>query len=383
MSVPRVAFITSCLLPTQVSLLNCLAGLGAVQIDVLLSSLQREGLPERGSLRTSILENLFPRLNLSLLEGYQVSPGLVKWLTDTRYDCFLIGGYSKFWAHAALGVAACRRTPYILYCESHNHAKRGLFKRCVKSALLAPVVRAAAAHVAVSSWAKEYLVQHGAKTVDVFVVPYLPDEPLSGTSAGPSGPSTLTANGAKPPVVLWVGRMVPAKGLDVLLEALRMLPAGVEWKLVLVGEGGERRRLEFLARDYGLKQQVAFMGPATRQQLSLFYSTADVFVFPSNEEPFGAVIPEAMAHGVPIVSTNVVGATADFVIDGHNGFVVSPKDPHALAAALATILSDSTLRRRMGENSRAIMGRHNVQQNATILLEAIRHGLRMQPKAVL
>jgi glycosyltransferase involved in cell wall biosynthesis len=177
--------------------------------------------------------------------------------------------------------------------------------------------------------------------------------------------------------------MVPAKGLDVLLEALRMLPAGVEWKLVLVGEGGERRRLEFLARDYGLKQQVAFMGPATRQQLSLFYSTADVFVFPSNEEPFGAVIPEAMAHGVPIVSTNVVGATADFVIDGHNGFVVSPKDPHALAAALATILSDSTLRRRMGENSRAIMGRHNVQQNATILLEAIRHGLRMQPKAVL
>ncbi len=157
-------------------------------------------------------------------------------------------------------------------------------------------------------------------------------------------------------VLLYVGRLDPIKGLDVLLEAMARLKArGVlrteEALLVLIGGQGEDatppERLRALRDAHGLQDLVLFIGPRDQEVLPYYYAAADVVVLPSHYESFGLSLLEAMACGRPVVASRVDGPTA-LVHHGVSGFLFPPNDPEALAGYLAVLLQDPRLRRRMG-----------------------------------
>jgi glycosyltransferase involved in cell wall biosynthesis len=160
--------------------------------------------------------------------------------------------------------------------------------------------------------------------------------------------------------VLAVGRLVPKKGFDVLLEACVLLEAeGAEVELQLVGEDGEQGgELRELARRLELDSRVRFQGPLGQTQLFEAYRSASVLCAPSrvladgDRDGIPNVIAEAMACGVPVVATRVSGIP-ELVEDGVNGVLVRPDDPGALAAALARIGADPLFARRLGEAGRA------------------------------
>ncbi len=141
-----------------------------------------------------------------------------------------------------------------------------------------------------------------------------------------------TDNEAK--IILYVGRFGRYKGLDYLVKAMTLLPDN--YYLVLIGNGPERDKIEALVSELNLTQRVLRLDHVPYDDLPKYYSAADVFVLPSVDrgEAFGLVVVEAMACGVPVVTTELGTGTSFHNIDGVTGHVVPPCNEEALASAI-------------------------------------------------
>ncbi|MFO7624357.1 MAG: glycosyltransferase [Anaerolineales bacterium] len=165
-------------------------------------------------------------------------------------------------------------------------------------------------------------------------------------------------------MVLFVGRIEPLKGLDVLIEAMGRFcqhSQGEQKQLDLVIIGGEpdvsqqvmtaeMSRLQALREKYGIKDMVTFLGKRAQDTLPYYYSAAETVVVPSHYESFGMVALEAMACGTPVVASQV-GGLAFLVQDGVTGYSVPVGDPEALCCRLMSLLSDPELRTKMGHQA--------------------------------
>jgi glycosyltransferase involved in cell wall biosynthesis len=160
-------------------------------------------------------------------------------------------------------------------------------------------------------------------------------------------------------IVLQLGRLVPRKGIDNVIEALarvrRRRPFGA--RLLVVGgahedarndPSPELARLRGVANDEGVADAVTFVGRRCRDVLKYFYSAADVFVTTPWYEPFGITPLEAMACGTPVVGANVGGIKFS-VVDGETGYLVPPKDPEMLADRLIHLFDNPAVARRQSQ----------------------------------
>ena len=163
----------------------------------------------------------------------------------------------------------------------------------------------------------------------------------------------LGLNGQK--VVLFVGRVEPLKGLDLLLQAAAQMEAGQAVKVMVVGgieEGDtEVSRLQDSARDLGIDRVIEFVGRVDQDELPFYYNAADVCVMPSYYESFGMAALEAMACGTPVVASRV-GGLPTVVHHGHTGFLKSWRCPEAFANSLDMIVSSEDLQHSMGKAAR-------------------------------
>jgi D-inositol-3-phosphate glycosyltransferase len=155
------------------------------------------------------------------------------------------------------------------------------------------------------------------------------------------------------PLLLYVGRLQPIKGLDTLLEAMTAVPAPA-CLLIVGGEHDERESahgaaLRHRLKALGLERRVRFLRAQPQRRLRLFYAAADATVVPSYYESFGMVALEAMACGSPVVASRVGGLTTT-VQDGVTGRLVPEGDPAALAAAITALL-DGAEGRRLGQQA--------------------------------
>jgi len=153
------------------------------------------------------------------------------------------------------------------------------------------------------------------------------------------------------PLVLFAGRMVSYKGVDVLLRAL----VGADVSAVLVGDGPLRGEWTTLSRELGIADRVEFAGAVPHAELAALYHACDMFVLPSvtRAEAFGYVQLEAMACGKPVVSTRVPSGVAWVNRDGETGLTVPPGDRVALREAIQRLAADPALRQRLGQAGRA------------------------------
>lgn len=152
------------------------------------------------------------------------------------------------------------------------------------------------------------------------------------------------------PMVLFVGRLRYYKGLDVLLNAAPMIRA----RIALVGDGPYEKMLRIQHRAMDLEDRVTFLGPQSDFELRALYRAARVFVLPSTlrSEALGLAMIEAMACGLPCVSTELGTGTSFVNLDQSTGLVVPPGDPRALADAINALLEDDALAARCGEAAR-------------------------------
>ncbi len=173
------------------------------------------------------------------------------------------------------------------------------------------------------------------------------------------------------PTVLYIGRLVPEKGQAVLLEAVAELAArGIEFELALAGEGSLRPELERIAARLGIAERVAFLGAVGQGELRDLYERAAVFCLPSFAEGVPVVLMEAMAMGVPVVTTRIAGIP-ELVVDGHSGVLVAPGRVDEVAGSLSHLLEDAELRRRLGRNGREAVIRGFDAESSAAQLQAL------------
>lgn len=150
--------------------------------------------------------------------------------------------------------------------------------------------------------------------------------------------------------VLFVGRLNYYKGVEYLIRAF----VDIDATLWIAGDGDRSDDLQQLAKRLGISDRVHFLGYIDATTLSQCYANADVFVLPSVEpsEAFGIVQLEAMAHGIPVVNTNLPSGVPWVSQNSHTGITVAPRNDRELASAIQTLLDDPELRRQYGQNGR-------------------------------
>ncbi len=144
-----------------------------------------------------------------------------------------------------------------------------------------------------------------------------------------------------------VGRLVSAKGFDVLIEAFALADLGDTWELLIVGDGPLRLELEQLTKRRGLDEHVTFLGPVANPYPIV--ASADIAVQASRWEGFGMAMLEALSLGVPLIATDCPGGVSEIVGRGQCAMLVAPDDPTQLARTLGLVASDAELRRRLSE----------------------------------
>ncbi|HEX8439972.1 glycosyltransferase family 4 protein [Archangium sp.] len=217
-----------------------------------------------------------------------------------------------------------------------------------KQAMLAVLGHAGALLIGSRSFAEEVRGHHGTPLERFTLVPGATDT----RRFHPRDEHALGAVGT-PPVLLYHGRVDARKGVMELLEAVRMLVrGGRELKLVVSGIGPDLEAVRGRVAELGLGDRVELTGHASYENAPAVYRRGDIFVSPTYSEGFSNTLLEAMATGLPIVSTRAVGVV-DCLEDGRDALLVPPQEAHALAEAIARMLDDPELRRRLARTALA------------------------------
>jgi len=283
------------------------------------------------------------------LEQFRLEEGIT-------YD--LIHGH--YWLSGVVGLELRRRWSVPLLQMFHtlgalkNEVARSIEEREPPLRLQeeARIVRAADCLIAATPVDRAHLVWHyEAVPHRIVVVPCGVDTTLF----RPIPPSRAKAQLGlgDDPIVLYVGRLAPVKGVETLLESIPKLQHGRAPTILIVGGGldeptnGHVATLRSKIRALGIEERVHFLGAQPQERLPYFYSAAQVTVMPSYYESFGMVALEAMACGSPVIASRVGGLTVT-VEDGVNGFLVPEGAPMELATRLDQLLNDEASRRRLG-----------------------------------
>lgn len=356
----RLAIITEIIAPYRIPVFNALAARGDVDLHVIFLAETDPELRQWQVYRNEI------RFSYEVLPAWRRRLGklnlLMNWGTGKALDKFspdsvMCGGYN----YPACWSAArwCNRhgVPLLLWSESTADDSRS--RKWWVGRLKKRFMENSTAFVAAGKSSREYLESLGAKAERIFIAPDAVDVELYARIAQETrsdGAGIRVRFDLPQRFLLCAGRLVREKGVFELLEAYARLDDAERSQigLVFAGEGGARAQLETRAAEIW-PGSVRFTGFVQRDQLAELYGTAEALVFPTHSDPWGLVVNEAMACGLPIVASSVAGCVRDLVLDGRNGFVVRAGDVEEITGAIRRMLQNPEMVRAMGAESRAII----------------------------
>jgi len=290
------------------------------------------------------------------LFAYHINPSIVWELIKSNPDIVFSAGYSSLTNQLAFLYAKIYKKPFIVWSESTFNEPS--FFRTISLPLIKHITRHSDALVACGTRSREYLVHLGARPEGIFTAFCTVDTDSFKRQSG-----ELKSRRAKlkeeigiknKSVILYVGQLIERKGLKYLIKAYAQLKPEFDVALLIVGGGKQKDELAELCQKDNI-QDVFFTGYIQLATLPKYYVMSDIFVLPSLEETWGRVLNEAMACGLPVISTVKAGAPADLIKNGLNGFVVEDKSAEQLYQAMRKILSDPELKQSMGSKSQQMI----------------------------
>ena len=174
----------------------------------------------------------------------------------------------------------------------------------------------------------------------------------------------------KRPIFLYVGRITARKGIKTLLEACAILKSQgyVDYSLLIVGKGEQREELEAFIKARHFEEQVTWGGWVEYGNLGSYFQQADVFVFPTFEDVWGMVVPEAMVFGKPVLCSNGA-ASCELIVSGDNGYIFDPSSAKELADKMKIFIDNPDLIESMGERSRQMISQKTPETAAKAYVE--------------
>jgi glycosyltransferase involved in cell wall biosynthesis len=312
-------------------------------------------LPLRQGYEWNVLPNWSLRPNPSRFWGL-INPGIVERVARGRYDAIWVHGWSNCTAWMAMLAAFVFNVPVLLRGDSQLlSSSPGSLRQVIKRHVLTRLFHKASAFLAIGTSNARFYRSYGAPPERIFHVPYSVDNERLLSSANELLASREAIRSRlniprQVPVVLFSGKLIPVKAPMDLLKAFELANAVSPAHLVFVGDGELGRELKDYVSCRNIPN-VHFVGFQNQRELASFFVAADIFVLPSAFDQWGLVVNEALCFGLPVIVSDQVGASADLVEHGQNGFVFPSGDVSALSQCLAKLFSDDVLRRRMAQAS--------------------------------
>lgn len=372
-----VAFVLPEPTPYRNPMLDLLAAREEIDLTAIYAggSVQRREWELESSHPSVVLEGRrLPGAHRVLRHDYPVTPGVLGALRAAQPGVVVVSGWSTFASQAAIAWCRLRRVPYVLLVESNDRDERPGWRRAVKGAVVPAVVRGAAHVLVVGTLARESMLARGADPGRIDVFADTIDVAAFGERADALAPRREELRreaglGPDDVAVLCVARLSPEKGLDTLVRAVAAA-GDPRLVLVLAGGGPERKRLQALARDTGVR--LVLLPHTPWERISEVYAVADVFALLSTHEPWGVVVNEAAAAGLPLVLSDRVGAAHDLLEDGRNGILLPAGDAAAAGDAIRALAADPDRRRAMGAASLDVVRGWGYEPSVMTLIEVAR-----------
>jgi glycosyltransferase involved in cell wall biosynthesis len=369
----RLAIITEIIAPYRIPVFNALAQHPEIDLSVIFlaktdpSTRQWRVYAEEIKFSYDILPSWRTRLKkYNLLLNQKVVDALRK----AKPDTIICGGYNYLASWQALRWARWNHIPFLLWCEStanENRArhriveslKKNFFDKC--DGCIVP-----------GTAAGEYARQMGVTPEYIFVAPNAVDNNLFASRASDArqnAPNVRADLDLPDRYFLSAGRLVKSKGVFELLEAYGSLNKNLRSQvgLVFAGDGPLRRVLEHIAKSIS-PGTIRFAGFVQRDELASYYGLADCLVFPSHSDPWGLVVNEAMACGLPVICGQSAGCAADLVKS--NGRQIDSRNVGQLANAMKELATDADLRRQMSRESLKIIQNYSPEICAAGIAQA-------------
>ncbi|MEQ9371191.1 MAG: glycosyltransferase family 4 protein [Coleofasciculus chthonoplastes F3-SA18-01] len=296
-----------------------------------------------------------------------LSPKIIVELFKFQPQVIFVSGFS-LWTLLSLVFKPLGRWKVIIVYDGSSptidyiNSRRRLILRST-------MVRLADAYITNTNGGKNYLTKIlGAEEHRVFARPYqVPDVK---TLLGQQGEEADSEPEYQRPIFLFVGKLIPRKGLRFLLEACTILKQqGYQnYAVLIVGDGEQREELEIYSQNQGLTDCLRWVGWGNYDKLGAYFRQADVFVFPTLEDIWGVVLLEAMAFGQPILCSKWAGSS-ELVVEGENGYIFDPYHPEELAKHIKCFIDNPDLIISMGQQSQQLIAQHNPEAAANFLIE--------------
>lgn len=355
--IPKLVIVTEIIAPYRIPVFNALAQRREIDLHVVFLSENDPSLRQwrvyKDEIRFQFEILPFWRQRLG---GYHllINRGVLSALNKIAPDAVLCGGYNYLASWECALWARLHRVPLLLWSESTAlDMRRG---HRVVEFMKARFLSLCSAFVVPGRSALKYLKDLGIPDQNIFTAPNAVDIRLFQGLAEEASQDKLQVRARlslPSRYLLYVGRLVQAKGVFELLQGYAQLDDDIRAKvgLVFVGDGADRSELMTRASRI-TPGTIKFPGFVDRDGLPEFYALADTLIFPTHSDTWGLVVNEAMSCGLPVIATSVAGCVADLVQEGWNGLVVEPGDLPGLTATMARLAGDSALRTKMGSRSR-------------------------------
>lgn len=297
----------------------------------------------------------------SLIDG-----GRLAW--SQRERLHIVNG---IWAEPSFAVALCvlalARSRFVVYAEAPDPRQgRARMRAFLRRLFAGWVAKRALGFLAVSHFAEQFYTNLGFAREHVYPFGYFQTHNVETES-----PARLTAGERME--VIFVGQLVPRKGVDLLLEAMRpFFDDYPELRLSVIGGGSEARALQALAHSFGIEDRVNFEGTVPSDKVQSRLASADVMVLPSRWDGWGMVVNEALSAGVPVIVSDRCGA-ADLVQPGVNGYVFRSEDVEDMRRCLRSLLDDDVDRVTMRSAAGTTGSTISAEVAAPYLLDCVKH----------
>lgn len=323
-----------------------------------------------------------PYPNTFLGKGYRIRnkvywhPQIVPLLRKGRFDAVVVPGYNHLTSLAAMIYCWTTHTPLIFNTDSVLFTPDTTVDRPTRDWLVRQILKRSAAVWVPGKASRDYMQHYSVPSERIFEGGYCLDTARLAALEAEARKTRLNTRkrlglNANDFLFLFVGRMVPERGLIFLAEAFAQASRFCKSiSLLLIGKGPERRWLEEFFREQNLPS-VRFLDPMPIEQIALYYAAADAYLLPSVNETYSLALAHAAISSLPVIATDRVGAVPDYFRGEETGYVVPAGDARALGEAIERLSSDISIARKMGECAHKVALRRTTQWAAEQLEAAV------------
>ena len=372
----RLTLIINFISPHRIPVFNHIAKIKNVDFKVIFLA-ETEGTrqwkicKDRINFDYKVLRNLHIYIHSKEMPIY-FNWGLWREFRKFKPDAICICGYHYLASIESLVYAKLKGIPITLWAGSHLSS--GFVKNPLAEFYKKTIISRFDSYVTYGTAAREQIIHYGANPQKIVVGCNTVDVEWFAKRSEEMREEEINEMKKKYPSknILYVGEFIERKGVINLIkafEALNMKDVG----LILVGKGKEKDKYLKYIKEHDIRD-VFFEGFVQKEKIVKYYKLADVFVLPSLNEVWGLVVNEAMACGLPVISSKLAGVTKDLIKDGINGYSIDPYNTGELTDKLSLILSNENLRVEMGRKSLQIISGKTAQNLAKQMFGAVNLG---------